>query len=325
MNKNEECEIVKDLSSLHIDNLLSKNSKIFIEKHLKNCKDCEKYYNTLNSKVFNENETERNNDNIEINHLKKVNNKITTLKWILTGVISLVLIIIFSLYLKICYIDNINDLNISKILDMQKNSNNYKLTLITTQINKKTNETNIIKVEHYYKDGKHKEVIFSNQTGSLEEESIRFIEDNKYEKTTVFHSLKQIDHQTQNFIEELKGNYLNLIISRVMSNDAGIYRLGLKTRTEMYDNKECYVVSDSYNGCYRENYIEKETGDLIRVVSGSENFYDEEIFVIEENVVTDEDVDISILENDNKYKDYKVNHINYEIDEMFKKAFKLNK
>ena len=32
-----------------------------------------------------------------------------------------------------------------------------------------------------------------------------------------------------------------------------------------------------------------------------------------------------ILENDNKYKDYKVNHINYEIDEMFNKAFKLNK
>ena len=30
MNKNEECEIVKDLSSLHIDNMLSEKSKIFI-------------------------------------------------------------------------------------------------------------------------------------------------------------------------------------------------------------------------------------------------------------------------------------------------------
>ena len=42
MNKNEECEIVKDLSSLHIDNMLSEKSKIFIERHLKSCTDCNK-------------------------------------------------------------------------------------------------------------------------------------------------------------------------------------------------------------------------------------------------------------------------------------------
>ena len=38
--------------------------------------------------------------------------------------------------------NNINDLNISKILDMQKNSNNYKLVHTSIQINKDTNETN---------------------------------------------------------------------------------------------------------------------------------------------------------------------------------------
>lgn len=106
-----------------------------------------------------------------------------------------------------------------------------------------------------------------------------------------------------------------------MLNDAGIHRLGLKVRTEIYDNKECYVVSDSYNGSYRENYIDKNTGDLIRIISGSDNFNNEEIFIIEENVVTDEDVDISILENDSKYKDYKINNINYEIDEMIRKFY----
>lgn len=321
MNKNEECEIVKDLSSLYIDNMLSENSKVFIERHLKNCADCQKYYDVLTSIFLNDNKNEKNNDNIEINHLKKVNKKITKLKWSLTGIIIFILIIIFTLYFKICYIDSINDLNINKILDMQKNSNNYKLTHITTETNKNTNEQNIIKVEHYYKDGKHKEILFSNQDGTMREESIRFIEDNKYEKTTVFHSLKQIDYQTQNYIEEQKGDTLNLIISRVMLNDAGIYRLGLKTRTEIYDNKECYVVSDAYNGNYRENYIDKETGDLIRIVSGSENFCNEELFILEENVVTDKDVDISILENDSKYDDYKRNNINYEIDEIMRQFY----
>ena len=106
-----------------------------------------------------------------------------------------------------------------------------------------------------------------------------------------------------------------------MLNDAGVYRLGLKTRTENYDDKECYVVSDKHNGSYRENYIDKETGDLVRIVSGSDNYYDEELFTLTEGVVTDEDVDISILKTDNKYSDYKVNNITYELDEMFRQFY----
>lgn len=321
MSKNEECNVVKDLSSLHIENLLSESSQKFIENHLENCKDCEKYYKNLSSTFLNEEKKERKNDDIEINHLKKVNKKITNLKWILTWIIIFILIIIFSCYCKIIYIDNINDLNVSKILDMQKNSNNYKLVHKTTQVNKDTNETNIIENVHYYKEGKHKVVSSILVDGKMKEETIRFIEDYSYEKTTVFHSLKQIDYQTQDFIEETKGNTLNIIISRVMLNDAGVYRLGLKTRTEIFDNKECYVVSDSYNETYRENYIDKETGDLIRVVSGSKNFYTEELFTLTEDIVTDKDVDISILKTDDKYKEYKINNITYELDEIFKQFY----
>ena len=317
MDKNDECEIVKDLSSLHIDNMLSESSQKFVEEHLKKCNKCQEYYKALNSTFLNEDKKEKNNDEIEINHLKRVNKKMTILKWILFWIIVTILILMFYFYFKIMYIDSINSLNIIKIKDMQKNSNNYKLVHTTTQINKETNETTIIEVEHYYKDGKHKEVIFFGTDGNLSEEKIFFIEDYMKEKTTVFHSLKQIDKQTQDFIQERKGDTLNLIISLVMLNDAGIHRLGLKTRTEMFDNKECYVVSDVYSGSYRENYIDKETGDLVRVIFGSENFYTEELFTLTENVVTDKDVDISILESD-KYKDYKVNNITYELDEKMK-------
>ena len=320
MSKNEECEVVKDLSSLYIENMLSESSKKFIENHLKKCKTCKKYYKDLNSTFLNEDKREKKHDEIEINHLKKVNKKITTLKWIITGIIVLILIIIFSLHFKICYIDNINNLNINKILDMQKNSNNYKLVHTTTQINKATNEINKIERVHYYKDGKHKEVTYFYKDGNLKEETIRFIEDNSYEKTTVFNYLKQIDIQTQDFIEETKGETLNLIISRVMLNDAGVYKLGLKIRNEKFNNKECYVVSDIYKGSYRDNYIDKETGDLVRIVSGSENYHEEELFSLIEGVVTDEDIDMSILESD-KYNDYKINNITYELDEMFRQIY----
>lgn len=308
MNKNEECDVVKDLSSLHIESMLSEGSKEFIEKHLEKCNECKKYYNDLNSTFLNENKKEKNNDEIEINHLKKVNKKITTLKWILFWIIVAILIFMFYFFFKNMYIDGINDLNICKMLDMQKNSNNYKLVHITTQINKETNEKSIIEVVHYYKDGKHKEVSSHLVDGEMKEETISFINDHTNEHINVFRSLKQIDYQGK-VISEYERDIFTMIISRVMLNDAGVGRLGLKTRTEMFDNKECYVVYESYNGTYRENYIDKETRDLIRVLSGSENFYHEELFTLTENVVTDEDVDESILKSD-EYKEYKINNIN---------------
>ncbi len=74
MNKNKDCEIIKDLSSLYMENMLSEESQKFIETHLKNCKNCEKYYEDLNSTFLTEDRKEKNNDEIEINHLKKVAN-----------------------------------------------------------------------------------------------------------------------------------------------------------------------------------------------------------------------------------------------------------
>ena len=320
MNKKEECDVVKDLSSLHIDNMLSKNSQKFINEHLQFCESCKKYYKDLNSTFLNDSQKEKKNDQIEVNHLKKVNRKMTTLKWILFGIICVILFLMAYFFIKNSYIDSINSLNISKIIDMQKNSNNYKLVHITTDINKRTNEKSVIEVVHLYKDGKHKEIVSVERNGKMEIETIKFIEDDMYEKTTVFPTLKQIDHQTQDYIEELKGNYLNKIIGLVMLNDAGVHKLGLKVRTETYNDKECYVVYDNYSGYYRENYIDKETGDLVRILSGSENYHTEELFILTENAVTDEDVDISILESD-MYKEYKRNEIEYKLDEKLRFMF----
>lgn len=317
MNKKEECNIVKDLSSLHVENMLSEDSKNFVDNHLKTCKECTKYYSDLNSVFLKDEKENKVNDKIEVDHLKKINKKMNILKWILFGIIVLILILMLYFFVKNAYIDSINDLSIVKILDMQKNSDNYKYVQKITRINKQTNETSVIEVVHYYKDGKHKEVVSSLVNGEMKEETIFFIDDYAYEKTTVFHSLKQIDHQKQDFIQERRGDFLDIIISRVMLLDAGVHRLGLTTRTENFDGKECYVVSDVYDYSYRENYIDKNTGDLIRVIDGSENFSNEELFTLTEGVVTDEDVDISIL-NTEEYKDYKINEIEYKLDEKMR-------
>ena len=37
-----ECDIVKDLMPLYIDDVLSENSKIFVKDHIDSCESCKK-------------------------------------------------------------------------------------------------------------------------------------------------------------------------------------------------------------------------------------------------------------------------------------------
>ncbi|WP_276888229.1 zf-HC2 domain-containing protein [Anaerococcus lactolyticus] len=46
-----ECDIVKDLMPLYIDDVLSENSKIFVKDHIDSCESCRKYYEKLSSEV----------------------------------------------------------------------------------------------------------------------------------------------------------------------------------------------------------------------------------------------------------------------------------
>lgn len=46
-----KCEIIRDLLPLYIDGLTSKESNQEIEKHLKNCEECQKYYQEMTGDI----------------------------------------------------------------------------------------------------------------------------------------------------------------------------------------------------------------------------------------------------------------------------------
>ncbi|WP_308653236.1 zf-HC2 domain-containing protein [uncultured Anaerococcus sp.] len=46
-----ECDVVRDLMPLYIDDVLSENSKIFVKDHIDSCEACRKYYEKLSSEV----------------------------------------------------------------------------------------------------------------------------------------------------------------------------------------------------------------------------------------------------------------------------------
>lgn len=46
-----DCDVVKDLIPLYIDDVLSENSRIFVKDHIDSCEACRKYYEKLSSEV----------------------------------------------------------------------------------------------------------------------------------------------------------------------------------------------------------------------------------------------------------------------------------
>ncbi len=71
------CGIIKDLLPLYIDDIANEESKIAIENHLAECKNCKKYYETMKSS---DGFTEKNYNKLEdmemADSLKKVKNRI---------------------------------------------------------------------------------------------------------------------------------------------------------------------------------------------------------------------------------------------------------
>ena len=87
-----ECDIVKDLSFSYNDNILSNTSKEFVENHLKECDECQRFLKEIRE------DCTKKNSKKEIDFLKKIRHKITR-KNALIAMISICLIcfIIFNI------------------------------------------------------------------------------------------------------------------------------------------------------------------------------------------------------------------------------------
>ena len=95
----KECEIVQDLLFGYQDETLHTASKELVEKHLKKCEECNKVFNEMKKDDVEENEQEK-----EIDYLKKVKKKMRKKNKLLTVIgIVLAIIILFNVFIFVYY------------------------------------------------------------------------------------------------------------------------------------------------------------------------------------------------------------------------------
>lgn len=73
MDKKIQCNIVKDLLPLYMDELTSEETNLWIRTHLEECSDCQKDYQMLKASLTTSDSVKNEKKLLEINYLKKIN------------------------------------------------------------------------------------------------------------------------------------------------------------------------------------------------------------------------------------------------------------
>lgn len=310
----DECDIVKDLSSQYIEDMVSPNTKVFIEKHLQNCCDCEKYYENMKISILEETKCETQKEDCELDYLKKVRNRMTILKAIISIFIIIILAVVGTIFFRYQKINGIINCSYNEIENMKELSN-YKLTVRQKDIGYEEGLTSLdVTTCYYYKDGKYK--IDSGNT-------VSYYEDNSYKKTCVYNDLKQIEYHTQDVIEMKKGRVFNIFteIISYKTNLKGILKLALSIRSERYNGVDCYVLRMGNKNSYKDVWIDKEKCIVLKVVEEEYlSYFRETTYILEIDKTTNQDIDVSIL-NTNIYVDYTRIDLSYNVTEEAKEFY----
>lgn len=290
-----ECDVVKDLLPNYVGDLLSDNTNQFIKEHLDSCQECRKLYEGMKKINYNKKDDEQ----IEINHLKKYNRHMFILKVVL--VILALIIITLPLFFIIKF--NLNNNVASKVINNineYKNANNYCLQITEYSIDFERNTEKFCNSKYFYKDGQYKkEIHFESPNINIQNaDRFEYGEINSNEKVEIVENLKICYNVKANYILQKEDGFLDLMMIELQpfSKDYGNlpdiwFRTGYKLRTEKYNGRKCYVLKIDSKSSYREIWIDKEENTLIRTVEEIYNrSYKEKVYSIKFDVVTNEDV-----------------------------------
>lgn len=288
-----ECKIVQDLLPSYIENLTTKETKVYIEEHLEKCQSCKQVLERMKQE-FNLNITKK--DNREVKYIKKFNKKINILKLI----ISLILVVFIILTARKVIIIS----SLSKNAENTINTSNYHTVTYSyyledyskTEVFSLGDKKKIITTQR--KDnGINKITIFARKNESFNENDNKYIaniyrevrdeKDGKIEKVVNLNQEIEIFVNPQNVTKT--ENYLQLFVYSILSS----------VKDTTFNGEECYYISNfkSVNNNLEEGmYVNKSTGLPISSIAyeyknpdGTQGRVPTSDYIYEFNVVKEEE------------------------------------
>lgn len=261
MDKN--CKLVKDLLPSYIDNVTSKETKEFVEEHLKDCKDCKKHFDEMNSEL----DKEKVKDIETVKEIKKYKRKIFTLKFLVVAAIIIIVgTVIGNLGYKYYIVKNsiehsfINEGFFNyRIDEFDESIERYKehyTTYITNGHIKKEYDGKAVE----YWDGSGKRYIINEdeKTYYVEEEYVYDPKEKQFnpkliEDLNIIPAYKEL-------VANKESNPIEILKFILMTDDIYIGREGFR-------DEEYYIIKTDYDGV--KIFIDMDTFYVERLTRGS--------------------------------------------------------
>lgn len=284
-----ECEIIKDLLPNYIENLLSDETKKYVEQHINNCDECKKLLQMMKAGKQKEINKEEEEEQIELDYLKKHRKKTLILKILAFAFIIVILIYIIGYSAKFIQINSILNRAENKRNELME-ANNY--TIYTTQhyIDYRTNRESFAYDEYYCGDGKYKKIFRNYSINSWRLDGTNINEDeigitygviDSHQESTVYNKSKKIINNKTNYKINSKGKAIRMsyISIGVYFEDMGFLAETYARICMTFDNsvtserfmgRDCYVFRIKNNNYCKEIWLDKETFIPIKEV---EDYY----------------------------------------------------
>lgn len=291
----KDCEIIKDLLPNYVENLVSNQTRAYVEDHISNCTECRQLLNNMQADKVVEKETTVKEEQAEIRNINRYRRK-SILTKVMIGILIIIVIAGAGIFSKYARNSSVIFTAYNKLQEI-KDTENFKITIEEHDSN---NNDEVHITRYFYKDGKYKKEVFSNNNtysqvyyGEINSTSYIFIDKNTNEliNSTSYSLMPKSDFFVMftdiNFNATDKGIIPNL--TSMLSFDI---------RTEEYNGKDCYVLKHGGEISYREIWIDKDT--MLQVKSIQKNNNDtcyETIYSIERNATTDEDITLQNTES----------------------------
>lgn len=291
----KECEIINDLLPNYVEDLVSEETRKFVNEHINNCEYCKKKLEILKEDKKKTKIKSKKEQKIELDHLKKYNKKMLYMK--IPLIIILVIIAIFIIYIlsRYFYKCNIVENTIAKINEVSTSTNYH---LYTSEFTKSyiTEEEEYSITEIFYKDGKYKEISsYNSKDKSVEKKERYWNEEDLIEENLNKEVNSEEDIIAKNaYNKYYKSGELKMRIPNANLEEgkfALLRNIMLNVRTSFLYGEECYILKNSDSSSYREIWINKE--DMLPVLEIEEIYgeqYYEKTFLVDFDTVEDKDV-----------------------------------
>lgn len=242
MSEKKDCKIVQDLLPNYIEKLTNEETNNYIESHLSECKECKIVLENMEKELKT---NVQNRDKREVDYIKKFRNKMKFLKLILLTIVVVYVIIVLRKAII--------------MTELGKRAEKYEYDVATNYYCKIYNyDANSIQIAECYRLGEDYlgTILYNSNSQDMkityykkEDEKINLLEING-EKRLLKHEISY-----------------PIPINKTMNNFFINLREALFVRIEStYCNgRECYIIKEKWG----ENYVDKETGILVRWICKS--------------------------------------------------------